>query len=61
MMDTAKDELASDIRHAWRRYTDLFGEPPHGTLPQIKALVALMPTKTADSPVLEHSEIRSES
>jgi hypothetical protein len=48
-LPTTKDGLASAMHTAWRRYTDLFGEPPHGTLPQIKALVELMPTPKSES------------
>lgn len=42
-----KDEMASALHVAWGRYKWLFGEEPHGTLKQIKALVGLvhMPTQ----------------
>jgi len=33
--------LAIDLKDAWRRYRSLFGEDPHGTEPQMKALLAL--------------------
>lgn len=46
MSDTLSDEqksvLAEALQEGWRRYYRLFGEPPHGTLPQIKALVELV-------------------
>jgi len=44
-----KDELASSLHAAWKRYVGLLGEPPHGTLPQIKALIELMPTRKSDN------------
>lgn len=34
--------LVPQLQRAWKRYTDLFGEPPHGTEKQLSALVALM-------------------
>lgn len=33
--------LAADLKDAWRRYQALFGEDPHGTECQMKALLAL--------------------
>ena len=30
---------AQDLANAWTRYVELFGEPPHGTLKQIAALL----------------------
>lgn len=40
---TPKDRLADALHTAWHSYIKLFGEQPHGTLPQMKALVALIP------------------
>lgn len=37
-----KRDLAAILQIAWRRYTELLGEPPHGTLKQMQALVELM-------------------
>lgn len=37
-----KRDLATILQIAWRRYTELFGESPHGTLKQMNALVVLM-------------------
>lgn len=34
---------AGTLAVAWKRYTDLFGEPPHGTEKQMGALLALIP------------------
>lgn len=34
-----KMDLAVALHSAWKKYTELLGEPPHGTLPQMKALV----------------------
>jgi hypothetical protein len=35
------ETLAVDLKFAWRRYRSLFGEDPHGTEQQMKALLAL--------------------
>ena len=35
------DELADKLHHGWKRYVELFGEPPHGTLRQIRAMLEL--------------------
>lgn len=40
---TPKDRLAEALQTAWQSYVGLFGEQPHGTLPQMKALVAFIP------------------
>ncbi len=42
LTDAQKHDLACVIQSAWKRYTENFGEDPHGTLPQLKALVELM-------------------
>lgn len=31
--------LAIDLQQAWRKYADLFGEPPHGILKQLLAML----------------------
>lgn len=41
--DAEKRKLAADIQIAWWKYTELFGEAPHGTLKQLNALVELLP------------------
>jgi len=41
--------LARELVTAWRRYRKLFGEDPHGTEQQMKALLALTPKYGADS------------
>jgi hypothetical protein len=33
--------LAADLVKAWRRYRELFGDDPHGTEQQMRALLAL--------------------
>ncbi len=37
--DTQKAQLAIALHEAWKSYTKLLGEPPHGTLKQLSALV----------------------
>ena len=37
-----KHDLAVALNIGWRKYSELFGEPPHGTLQQMKALVELI-------------------
>lgn len=44
------DELAPLLQDGWRRYREGFGEDPHGTLPQIKAMLEL--TKMPPDPRL---------
>lgn len=34
---------AEDLQDAWHKYRDLFGEDPHGTLPQLRALLVGLP------------------
>jgi len=36
-----KTGLANALAVGWKRYTDLFGEPPHGTKEQLAALLEL--------------------
>lgn len=43
-MTTAKldmDNVAAHLSDGWRRYVELFGEPPHGTIKQFLALLEL--------------------
>jgi hypothetical protein len=43
LVTVARKRHLADLLHvAWARYVDLLGEPPHGTLLQIRALVELM-------------------
>ena len=42
MNDVQKKDLANILQIGWRRYTELFAEPPHGTQKQMQALVELM-------------------
>lgn len=42
LTDSQKSDLSVAIHLAWVKYRIFFGESPHGTLPQIKALVELM-------------------
>lgn len=37
--------LAPLLAGAWRRYTNFFGEPPHGTEQQMLALCELLPSE----------------
>lgn len=47
---TPKDRLAEALKTAWASYVGLFGEQPHGTLPQMKALVAFIPESFIGEP-----------
>lgn len=38
----------SSLVAAWSRYVALFGEPPHGTEEQIRALLRLVPSTTGE-------------
>lgn len=35
--------LAESLNSAWRKYSELFGEPPHGTIKQLTAMLTLSP------------------
>ena len=48
---TPKDRLAEALQTAWQSYVGLFAEQPHGTLPQMKALVAFIPESFIGEPV----------
>ena len=51
LKDTSKDEgakrLAEVLNRGWRRYAELFGEEPHGTVRQITAMLSLCPEISA--------------
>lgn len=47
---TPKDRMAAALHTAWHSYVGLFGEQPHGTLPQMKALVAFIPDSFIGEP-----------
>lgn len=36
-----KENLAAHLQIGWRRYVELLGEPPHGTLNQLRAMLEL--------------------
>lgn len=40
--DVIRRELAVLLHDAWKRYTDAFNEPPHGTTKQMNCLVKLL-------------------
>ena len=40
--DSLKRDLAVQMQIGWRRYTELFGIEPHGTMPQLLAMINLM-------------------
>lgn len=42
-LEAQKLDLARALHVAWHKYTGLLGEPPHGTLTQIRAMLELMP------------------
>jgi predicted HAD superfamily Cof-like phosphohydrolase len=46
--DGRVEAFASALVVAWEKYTHLFGEPPHGTVAQLQALVELMPRPAQD-------------
>lgn len=39
---------AEDLQEAWLKYRDLFGEDPHGTLPQLRALLVGLPKQPVE-------------
>jgi hypothetical protein len=41
------DKLAADLHCAWARYRAAFGEDPHGTERQLRALLEFMPKEEA--------------
>lgn len=41
--DEQKNDIASRLVVAWSKYVQLFGESPHGTEKQLRALTRLMP------------------
>ena len=41
--DALKALQAERLAEAWRKYLKLFGEPPHGTVKQMGAMLELMP------------------
>jgi hypothetical protein len=53
MTEPELDQLALDLSTAWQSYSAAFGEPPHGTQKQLRAMLCFVP-KTAptnqDSP-----------
>lgn len=46
MTEPELDQLALDLSTAWQRYSAAFGEPPHGTQRQLRAMLSFLP-KTA--------------
>ena len=38
-----KDNLAKALVIAWQKYEKFFGQPPHGNLKQLRALLELCP------------------
>lgn len=46
MKDDRLMDLAVSITYAWEMYTATFGQPPHGTVQQIAAMLELMPDKS---------------
>lgn len=43
LTENQKLDLAKALQIGWRKYTDLLGEPPHGTEKQLAALIELVP------------------
>lgn len=37
------DKLANDLHAAWKKYRAAFGEDPHGTLRQLRAMLEFLP------------------
>lgn len=54
--DAEKDKLASRLYVAWVNYVRLFGEPPHGTEKQLRALSRLIPTLATERVSDQESE-----
>ena len=53
--DALKFDLSCKLEIAWRRYVDLFGEPPHGTMKQMQALVELLNINELANGVANHA------
>ena len=43
MTDKQKDNLTDNLYRAWNQYKWVFGEEPHGTVKQIRAMMEFMP------------------
>lgn len=46
--DNATMKLARDLAVAWVKYKMAFGESPHGTVTQLAAMLAFMPTSKSN-------------
>lgn len=55
--ESAKSELADQLHLAWRKYTDLTEEYPHGTRPQLGAMLEFCHPKTVERAVNCHDEL----
>ena len=43
MTDIQKNQLAADLVLAWAKYAAALGEPPHGTIKQLRAMLEFIP------------------
>jgi hypothetical protein len=43
MTEQDKDALAQGLHAAWGKYVELFGEDPHGTYRQLRAMLEFLP------------------
>jgi hypothetical protein len=41
--EASNDDLAQGLFTAWSKYVQLFGEQPHGTLKQLRAMLEFIP------------------
>lgn len=46
----AERVTAEKLQAAWSRYVWFLGEPPHGTLPQLRVLLGLLPKSEVHVP-----------
>jgi hypothetical protein len=56
MTDSPKEDgqrgiegLGDGLAEAWAKYAEFFGEPPHGTVAQMRALCCLLPTTALEA------------
>lgn len=48
---------AEELQAAWRKYRDLFGEDPHGTMPQLNAMLEFIQAPETITISLNHADL----
>jgi hypothetical protein len=54
------EQLGQWIHDAWKKYTDLYGTPPHGTLPQTMCLLELGVRRNLENAVNSYKALLAE-